>query len=109
MLIKISRLSFPAIPFGQGLLPWQACFYQWLYHAAFHERGECASRAGSFLHDSFEKIVKDHVKLRVLTDPFTGYEGYIVRIDRDRQLVFEFGGYAVAIRGVHNEDFEVVE
>ena len=27
----------------------------------------------------------------------------------DRQLVFDFGGYAVAIRGVHKEDFEVVE
>ena len=63
----------------------------------------------TFLHDSFEKFAKDHVKLRVVTGPFAGYEGYIVRIDRDRQLVFEFGGYAVAIRGVHNEDFEVVE
>ena len=62
-----------------------------------------------FLRDDFEKFAKDHVKLRVLTGPFKGYEGYIVRIDRDRQLVFNFGGYAVAIRGVHKEDFEVVE
>lgn len=63
----------------------------------------------TFLRDSFEKFAKDHVKLRVLTGPFKNYEGYIVRIDRDRQLVFDFGGYAVAIRGVHKEDFEVVE
>ena len=62
-----------------------------------------------FLRDDFEKFAKDHVKLRVLTGPFKGYEGYIVRIDRDRQLVFDFGGIAVAIRGVHKEDFEVVE
>lgn len=62
-----------------------------------------------FLRDDFEKFAKDHVKLRVLTGPFKGYEGYIVRIDRDRQLVFNFGGIAVAIRGVHKEDFEVVE
>ena len=62
-----------------------------------------------FLRDDFEKFAKDHVKLRVLTGLFKGYEGYIVRIDRDRQLVFNFGGYAVAIRGVHKEDFEVVE
>ena len=62
-----------------------------------------------FLRDDFEKFAKDHVKLRVLTGPFKGYEGYIVRIDCDRQLVFNFGGYAVAIRGVHKEDFEVVE
>ncbi len=63
----------------------------------------------TFLRAPFEKFAKDHVRLRVLTGPFKGYEGYIVRIDRDRQLVFDFGGYAVAIRGVHNEDFEVVE
>ena len=63
----------------------------------------------TFLRDPFEKFAKDHVKLRVLTGIFAGCEGYIVRIDRDRQLVFDFGGYAVAIRGVHKEDFEVVE
>ncbi len=63
----------------------------------------------TFLRDPFEKFAKDHVKLRVLTGIFVGCEGYIVRIDRDRQLVFNFGGYAVAIRGVHKEDFEVIE
>lgn len=63
----------------------------------------------TFLRAPFEKFAKDHVKLRVLTGAFKGYEGYIVRIDRDRQLVFNFAGYAVALRGVHNEDFEVAE
>ena len=63
----------------------------------------------TFLRDPFEKFAKDHVKLRVKTGIFKGCEGYIVRIDRDRQLVFDFGSYAVAIRGVHKEDFEVVE
>lgn len=63
----------------------------------------------TFLRDPFEKFAKDHVKLRVKTGIFKGCEGYIVRIDRDRQLVFDFGGYAVAIRGLHKEDFEVVE
>ncbi len=41
--------------------------------------------------------------------PFKDYEGYIVRIDRDRQLFFDFGGRAVALRGVQKDDFEVVE
>lgn len=63
----------------------------------------------TFLRDPFEKFAREHVKLRVLTGLFAGCEGYIVRIDRDRQLVFDFGGYAVAIRGVHKEDFEEVE
>ena len=63
----------------------------------------------TFLRDPFVKFAKDHTKLRVLTGLFKGLEGYIVRVDRDRQLVMEFGGYAVAIRGIHNEDFEAVE
>lgn len=63
----------------------------------------------TFLREPFEKFAKDHVKLRVRTGICKGCEGYIVRIDRDRQLVFNFGGYAVAIRGMRNEDFEVVE
>ena len=62
----------------------------------------------TFLRDPFEKFARDHVKLRVLTGIFAGYEGYIVRIDRDRQLVFDFGGHAVALRGIHKEDFEEV-
>ena len=62
----------------------------------------------TFLRDPFEKFAREHARLRVLTGLFAGCEGYIVRIDRDRQLVFDFGGYAVAIRGVHKEDFEVV-
>lgn len=63
----------------------------------------------TFLRDPFIKFAKEHVKLRVLTGLFAGQEGYVVRVKRDRQLVMDFGGYAVAISGVHNEDFEVAE
>ncbi len=63
----------------------------------------------TFLRDPFVKFAHEHTKLRVLTGLFQGLEGYVVRVDRDRQLIMEFGGYAVAIRGVHNEDFEVAE
>ncbi len=63
----------------------------------------------TFLREPFIKFAKEHVRLRVLTGLFKDMEGYVVRVDRDRQLVMEFGGYAVAIRGIHNEDFEVAE
>ena len=63
----------------------------------------------TFLRDPFLKFAKDRVKLRVLTGIFKGFEGYIVRVDRDRQLVIEVGGYAVALRDVHNEDFTPAE
>ena len=63
----------------------------------------------TFLRAPFVKFAKDHVKLRVLTGILAGQEGYVVRILRDRQLVMDFGGNAVAISNVHNEDFEVAE
>lgn len=63
----------------------------------------------TFLRDPFIKFAKDHIKLRILTGLFAGQEGYVVRILRNRQLVMDFGGYAVAINNVHNEDFEIAE
>ena len=63
----------------------------------------------TFLRDPFVKFAKDHVKLRVLTGILAGQEGYVVRILRDRQLVMDFGGNAIAISNVRNEDFEIAE
>ena len=63
----------------------------------------------TFLRAPFVKFAKEHVKLRVLTGILAGQEGYVVRILRDRQLVMDFGGNAVAISNVHNEDFEIAE
>ncbi len=63
----------------------------------------------TFLREPFLKFAKDHVKLRVLTGVLRGQEGYVVRILRNRQLVMNFGGYAVAISNVHLEDFEIAE
>ena len=62
----------------------------------------------TLLRDSFEKFANNRVKLRLLTGPFAGHEGYIVRIHRDRQLVMQLGGITIALRGVHHETFEVV-
>ena len=63
----------------------------------------------TFLRDPFVKYAKDHVKLRVLTGLLAGQEGYVVRILRNRQLVMDFGGNAIAISNVHNEDFQIAE
>lgn len=55
------------------------------------------------------QYAKGNVLLRVLTGPFAGYEGYLVRIHKDRRLVVDFGGMAVAIGGVHKETFEEIK
>ncbi len=49
------------------------------------------------------------VRLRVLTGILAGQEGYLIRIARDRKLVIDFGGLAVAIGGVHGEQFEEIK
>ena len=63
----------------------------------------------TFMREPFERFAKDHVRLRVLTGLFKGQEGYVVREKRDRQLVMNIGGFAVAVNNVHNEDFEIAE
>lgn len=63
----------------------------------------------TFMREPFERFAKEHVRLRVLTGLFKGQEGYVVRVKRDRQLVMNIGGFAVAVNNVHNEDFEIAE
>lgn len=63
----------------------------------------------TFMREPFERFAKDHVRLRVPTGLFKGQEGYVVRVKRDRQLVMNIGGFAVAVNNVHNEDFEIAE
>lgn len=63
----------------------------------------------TFLRTPFVEFAKNHVKLRVLTGVLAGLEGYVVRVMRDRQIVMDFGGNAVAISNVHNEDFQIAE
>lgn len=63
----------------------------------------------TLLHDPFEKIVKGKQKIRLLTGPFAGHEGYLVRIKKNRQLVINLGGITMALRGIHQELMEIIE
>lgn len=63
----------------------------------------------TFLRDPFVRLAKDHVKLRVLTGIMAGQVSCVGHILKNRQLVMDFGGNAVAINKVHNEDFEIAE
>ena len=95
--------------------PWGYIFIQHISHhsrqpdASVHEDNVRRARKSHVPARSIREVCKDHVKLRVLTGVLRGQEGYVVRILRDRQLVMEFGGYAVAISNVHREDFEIAE
>ena len=61
-----------------------------------------------FLLRPFVYYSKNRTLLRILTGEYAGLEGYVIRIARDRRLVIDVGGIAVAISGVHAERFEEV-
>lgn len=61
-----------------------------------------------FLLRPFVYYSKNRTLLRIVTGDYAGLEGYVIRIARDRKLVMDVGGMAVAIAGVHAERFEEV-
>ena len=61
-----------------------------------------------FLLRPFVYYSKNRTKLRIVTGEHAGLEGYVIRIARDRKLVMDVGGMAVAISGIHAERFEEV-
>ena len=50
-----------------------------------------------------------HPLVRVTSGVLSGFEGYIVRISRDKCLVTSVGDITVAIGGIHKETFENIE
>ena len=61
-----------------------------------------------FLLRPFLYYSKNRTLLRIVTGEYAGLEGYVIRIARDRKLVMDVGGMAVALSGVHAECFEEV-
>lgn len=61
-----------------------------------------------FLLRPFLYYSKNRTLLRIVTGEYAGLEGYVIRIARDRKLVMDVGGMAVALSGVHAERFEEV-
>lgn len=61
-----------------------------------------------FLLRPFVYYSKNRTLLRIVIGEYAGLEGYVIRIARDRKLVMDVGGMAVALSGVHAERFEEV-
>ena len=61
-----------------------------------------------FLLRPFVYYSKNRTLLRIVTGEYVGLEGYVIRIARDRKLVMDVGGMAVALSGIHAERFEEV-
>ena len=52
-----------------------------------------------FLLRPFVYYSKNRTLLRIVTGEYAGLEGYVIRIARDRKLVMDVGGMAVALSG----------
>ena len=61
-----------------------------------------------FLLRPFVYYSKNRTLLRIVTGEYVGLEGYVIRIARDRKLVMDVGGMAIALSGVHAERFDEV-
>lgn len=62
-----------------------------------------------FLLRPFVYYAQNRTLLRIVSGDYAGLEGYVIRIARDRRLVMDVGGMAVAISNVHAERFEEVD
>lgn len=62
----------------------------------------------SFMQRPISDYAKAHQRIRITGGALKGAEGYIVRLHRDRSLVFSFGNITLAISGIHTFPFEPV-
>jgi len=54
----------------------------------------------------FDYYSKGNTLVRITSGPLAGFEGYCIRISRDKCLVSTLGGMTLAIGGIHKETFE---
>lgn len=59
-----------------------------------------------FMSHPLDYYSAGHPLIRITSGVLNGFEGYIVRISRDKCLVTSVGDMIVAIKGVHKEQFE---
>jgi transcription antitermination factor NusG len=61
-----------------------------------------------FMERPISDYAKNHERVRITGGKLKGAEGYIVRIHRDRSMVFSFGNMTLAVGGIHSYPFETV-
>ncbi len=60
----------------------------------------------SILLRPLEDYARNHTLVRITTGLLAGLTGYIVRLHRDRRLIFDAGGQTIAISHAHQEAWE---
>lgn len=61
-----------------------------------------------FMQRPIADYARNRERIRITGGALRGAEGYIVRIHRDRSLVFSFGNMTLAVGGIHTFPFEII-
>ncbi len=75
---------------------------------AFMRVSEIDPSSLRFMPNAIEHYAGGNDLVRITSGILRGFEGYIVRIARDRCLVTSLGGLTVSISGIHGETYEKV-
>ncbi len=59
-----------------------------------------------FMQHELEYYAEGHQLVRIVSGPLAGFEGYCIRISRDRCLVTSLGGITISIGHINRETFE---
>ena len=62
-----------------------------------------------FMPNPFDYYATGNTLIRITAGPLAGFEGYRIRIARDKCLVTSLGGISVAIGGIHKDSFENID
>lgn len=61
----------------------------------------------TLLHSPYSQF-HNNDRVRILTGPFAGYEGFIREIKRDNKLIFKVGNMAIAVSNIMRYDVSVI-
>ena len=73
---------------------------------SFMKISEIDSTRIRFMPNPFDHYATGNTLVRLTSGPLAGFEGYRIRIARDKCLVTSFGGMTIAIGGIHRDSFE---
>ena len=62
-----------------------------------------------FMPHSLGYYSTENTLVRLTSGPLAGFEGYRIRIARDKCLVTSLGGMTIAIKGIHKDSFENID
>lgn len=97
---------FPGLSLAMDCSTWRIAVIPDSIMQPFMQVSELAPARIRFMPHTFGYYSAGNPLVRITSGLLAGFEGYRIRIARDKCLVTSIGGMTVAIGGIHREDFE---